>query len=304
MGNKTSNTLTNDKTNKHKITLNLELLICGYIGHQLNKNVIPMDVILICIQFWQQISGGWMTVKQSKHKSWIRGWFICDNKEIKYCPNPKTKHNNPNTSISFSDIKIMSSLNDQKAKKKYKKKNVIVLYCRSTKWILTAKSKEEKEIWFNRLVQTAPNVSQQFCPFYQSKLSYRKSKEHIWKNGYFGLDSEYLFLFEDKECCDTFKSSVYYEEDLYTIALSQCVQGLIPLQQSTIKELDRCHPACSGKHRFVFCLKTNVGKFYLSSASSLEMDAWLDAIERVFESNLYANIIKDFEKNKNKYNRQ
>ncbi len=52
-------------------------------------------------------------------------------------------------------------------------------------------------------------------------------------------------------------------------------KGLIPLRNRKIKELDRNHPACNGKNKFVFSLKTSAGEFFLSTQYSIQMDDWL-----------------------------
>ena len=96
------------------------------------------------------------------------------------------------------------------------------------------------------------------------------------------MDPEYLFFFKNKHSFDLFKSSAYFQEDLYTLALAQHVQGLIPLRNRKIKELDRNHPACSGKNKFVFSLKTSAGEFFLSTQYSIQMDDWLDAFRELY----------------------
>ena len=101
--------------------------------------------------------------------------------------------------------------------------------------------------------------------------------ERIFCNG-----SRIFILFKNKHSFDTFKSSAYFQEDLYTLALAQHVQGLIPLRNRKIKELDRNHPACSGKNKFVFSLKTSAGEFFLSTQYSIQMDDWLDAFRELY----------------------
>merc|ERR1712228_935431 len=42
------------------------------------------------------------------------------------------------------------------------------------------------------------------------------------------------------------------------------------------------HPACSGKNKFVFSLKTSAGEFFLSTQYSIQMDDWLDAFRELY----------------------
>ena len=132
-------------------------------------------------------------------------------------------------------------------------------------------------------MQLVPNV-QRLNPLYENELSYKRNdRAKRWMNGYFAMDPEYLFFFKAKKACDKFKSSAYFKEDLYTLALAQHVQGLIPLKNRKIKELDRNHPACSGKNKFVFSLKTSAGEFFLSTQYSIQMDDWLDAFRELYK---------------------
>merc|ERR1712228_955810 len=233
------------------------------------------------ITFGKKIYGGWLTKQGSKNKSWKKRWFVIfDTREIRYYESDKTKIEKG--SIILDDLQIMNLLEDKAAKKDYKKKNVFELVCGGRKWVLISNSKEERELWFNRVVQVVPNV-QRLDPLYSNELSYKRNdRAKKWMKGYFAMDVEYLFFFKDKKSFDTFKSSAYFQEDLYTLALAQHVQGLIPLRNRKIKELDRNHPACSGKNKFVFSLKTSAGEFFLSTQYSIQMDDWLDAFRELY----------------------
>ena len=216
--------------------------------------------------FGKKLYKGWFTKQGAKAKSWRKRWFVVyDTLEMRYYENQKgTK---PKGNIMLNElIQIIMVLNEDKYPKH---KNVIELITPERIWSLSAPSKNDRQLWYDRLCNLVGLY--RLNPIYNNYLSQYDQKTNSWTQRYFALTKNNFYYFQDSQQCEIAKSIAYFDKAKFNLGISKC--GFIPIKLPNFEICDPDQQKLFNKSH-LFDIDTSFDTIKLSAGHKTELQEW------------------------------
>lgn len=171
----------------------------------------------------------------------------------------------------------------------FRHKNVIELITPDRIWVLSAESKDDRQIWFGRLCnlikKEGKNMSPKMnCfrlnPVYDNYLSQYDDKTNTFTQRYYALTRNHFYYFDSAEQCEAAKSTAWFDKAKYNIGISKYVEGFLPLNSPNF-ELCNADQCKIFNKTHLFEVDTSFDKVKFSSAHKSEMEEWQNAFVKL-----------------------
>ena len=166
----------------------------------------------------------------------------------------------------------------------FRHKQVMELVTPERNWVLSAPSKDDRQIWFQRLCNLIGKDGLKKCyrlnPIYNNYSFQYNEKTNSWIQRYFALTPKHLYFFDDAASCDQAAANGYFDKAKFHIGISGYVSGFIPLNNPkfTIWNKEQCK-VYNKQH--LFEIDTSFSKIIMSATHNSELEEWRKAFVQI-----------------------
>ena len=171
----------------------------------------------------------------------------------------------------------------------FRHKHVIELITPERIWVLSAESKDDRQVWFHRLcnliAKEGGNLQPKMkCyrlnPVYDNYLYQYDDQTSSFKQSYFALTPKHLYYFNSAEQCELARSTAYFDKAKFNIGISKYVEGCLPLNLPTFELCDADQCKIFNKQH-LFEVDTSFAKIKFAATHKSEIQEWQNAFVKL-----------------------
>eukprot|EP01084_Bolivina_argentea_P038247 70722_1 len=252
--------------------------LCTNNAKNFNKWLHKLEVTT----FGKKVYKGWLMKQSERNKRWEKRWFIIyDSKELRY-------YDDASRAVSrgvavLSELKKITKVDDEKAKKKYKQSSVLKLEFKQRTLLLSCSPSDDRRIWFDKMCRLGGDTVHYVDPVYDDYLYRFDDKTGKWKKYWFLLDQHSLYQFRDMDYSDDYCKSGYFDPKEHDKAFKKYVMEQISLKPFDPKNVQKIRPGSKLQTKLVKeCLfiihSKDLGKLFFATQQQSQLNRWFKKI--------------------------
>ena len=278
--------------------------------------------------FGKKLHKGWLLKQSERNKKWDKRWFIIyDTREMRYYDDA-TRAVSRGMAV-LSQLKKITKMDDEKAKKKFKQTNVLKLEFKQRTLLLSCSPSDDRvctamypctqnmylsdginngiqRVWFDKICRVVGKNAHFVSAIYDDYLYKYDEKSAKWKKYWFLLDKDCLLQFRDMDHCDEYCKHGYFDDKEHNKAFSRYVQQKINLSPFDPKNVLKIRPGSNLQKKLIkecifVILSKELGKLFFATENQSQLNRWFkkirslsgDEIERKKQEHVDNKIIEN-----------